>query len=263
MPFSPPVAALNRGHATLWGNLGDWRDASEYVEAAHALALRLGEAAELGPGQRVIDLGSGAGDQLRVWVEEFGVEHVTALEVDSGLAARSASRISEWGLESRVRVISGEAVATDWGAGGVDRVVALDSAYFFGSRQRLLQRCRDALRPGGLLALTDLVLGTGRSARVAGAVAPGFGIRRGDLLNEPRYRAVLTRNGFDQIQIDDATDDVLAGFSRWVQRGGHRGASAMSLPVRFGLSVTGRVAGLLAGPTGLRYVVATARRASL
>lgn len=260
MSFTPPVAALNRGHATLWGNLGDWHDASEYVDAARALAVRLGDVAKLGPGQRVVDLGAGAGDQLRVWVEDFGVGHVTALELDSVLAARSASRISEWGLDSRVRVIAGEATATDWGEGGVDRVVALDSAYFFGSHERLLHRSCDALRPGGVLALTDLLLGDGISARVARVLAPYFGIRKGDLQTEPRYRAMLARNGFDQIQIHDCTDSVLAGFSEWVRSGGHRRGAAPSLPVRAGLSVTAQVAGRLAGPTGLRYVLATARR---
>jgi len=262
MTFAPPVDALNHGHGTLWGNLGDWSHTSEYVEAAQALAWRLGKAAGLGPGHRMVDLGSGAGDQLRMWVQAFGVERVTAVELNPGLARRAAERVTAWGLESCISVVVGEATRAFWTDTAVDRVVALDSAYFFESRESFLRRCGSALRPRGVLALTDLLLGDGVPARMAGAVAPLFGVPRGDFLTEPRYRALLTEHGFDDIQVDDCTDEVLGGFSRWIRGGGHRRGQAPALTTRIGLSITGRAAGFLAGPTGLRYVVTTASRRS-
>ena len=260
MTFAPPVDALNHGHPTLWGNLGDWRHASEYVEAARALARRLGEAADLGPGQRMVDLGSGAGDQLRMWVEGFGVEHVTAVELDPGLARRARERVRAWGLDPRVKVLTGEATTAGWTDDVVDRVVALDSAYFFESRETLLQRCSAALRPEGVLALTDLLLGDGVPARVAVALAPFFGVQKGELLTAEHYRARFAEHGFDDVHIHDCTDDVLGGFARWIQGGGHRRGETATLAARIGLAITGRAAGFLAGPTGLRYVVTTARR---
>ncbi|TVR64853.1 MAG: class I SAM-dependent methyltransferase [Gemmatimonadales bacterium] len=262
MTFAPPVDALNHGHPTLWGNLGDWSHTSEYVEAARALARRLGDAAGLGPGHRMVDLGSGAGDQLRMWVESFGVEHVTAVELDPGLARRAAERVTAWGLDSCIDMVVGEATTARWTDTAVDRVVALDSAYFFESRESFLRRCRWALRPEGVLAVTDLLLGEGVPARMAGAVAPIFGISRGDFLTELRYRALLTENGFHHIHVHDCTDQVLGGFSRWIRSGGHRRGRASAVTTRMGLSMTAWAAWLLARPTGLRYVVTTACRRS-
>jgi len=260
MTFAPPVESLNEGHPTLWGNLGDWSHTLEYVEAARALARRLGDAAGLGPGLRIVDLGAGGGDQLRMWVESFGVEEVTAVELDPDLARRAAERVTGWGLDSCVSIVVGEATTTRWADTAVDRVVALDSAYFFGSRMSFVRRCYSALHPGGVLAVTDLLLGQGVRARVAGAAAPVFGIPRGDFLTEPHYRALLTENGFHDIHVHDCTDQVLGGFSRWVRGGGHRSGRASALTIRMGLAMTAWAAWLLAGPTGVRYVVTTARR---
>jgi len=279
MTFTPPVDALNRrdlrhrdlthrrpnrAPPTLWGNLGDWSDATEYVDAARALALRLGEAAGLGPGQRVVDLGSGAGDQLRMWVEVFGVEHVTGVESNPELAARAGERVTRWGLDSRVGVVTGKATIARWTEDivdrMVDRVVALDSVYFLESRTAFLERCRSAVRPRGILAVTDLLLGDGVPARMAASLAPLFGVRRGDLLPEPRYRAMLAENGFDDIHVHDCTDDVLGGFSRWIRRGGHLRAAPLAVSTRLGLAMTGSAAGFFARRSGLRYVVTTARR---
>lgn len=263
--FVPPVDALNRGHDTLWGNLGEWSRASGYVEAAGALALHLGTVAGLGPGQRVVDVGSGAGDQLRLWTDTFRVRQVTALERDPALAERARRRVAEWGLAERIRVVPIGASASHWTDGPVDRVLALDAAYFFDSRSAFLQRCRSVLRPGGVLALTDLLLGDGPSARIARGVAPFFGVRRENLLPEARYRELMDTHDFDEIRIRDHTDDVLGGFARWTRAGGHLESGGAPGPAplgaaRIALSMTGRAAGFLARSSGLRYVVVTARR---
>jgi SAM-dependent methyltransferase len=260
MTFAPPVDALNQGHATLWGNLGDWSEASEYVEAAAALARRLGEAAGLGAGQHVVDLGPGGGDQLRMWVEAFGVERVTAVELDPDLAGRGAERVRSWGLDPRVRLVVGEATTASWTDPPVDRALALDSAYFFASREAFLRRCASALRQEGVLAVTDLLQGEGAPARLARAVAPLFGVPGDGILTEAQYRALLMEHGFHDIAVHDCTDQVLGGFSRWIRRGGHLRGPAPALATRLGLSITGRVAGILARPGGLRYVVVTGRR---
>jgi len=251
--FVPPVDALNGCGDTLWGNLGDWSEASGYVEAAEALALRLGQAAGLGAGQRIVDVGCGAGDQLRLWTGAFGVRHITAVEKDAALAARARRRVADWGLEESVRVVAGEATAAPWADGPADAVLALDAAYFFDSRKEFLRRCRSALRPGGVLALTDLLLGDGPSAPIARGVAPLFSVPRGSLLPERLYRATLADHGFEGVSMEDRTGDVLGGFARWTRGGGHRIS-------HLGLSATGRMAGFLARSGCLRYVLVTARR---
>ncbi len=260
MAFVPPVDTLNRGYPTMWGNLGEWSRASGYVEAADALAMALGRAAELRPGHRMVDVGCGAGDQLRVWVESFGVAHVTGVEPDRMLCGRARERIASWGLGNRATVLLGDA-SDSWGPDRqLDVAVALDSAYFFDSRPAFLRRCRDVVRPGGLLAVTDLVLGRAGASSLARGVAPLFGVPRTSLTTERGYREMLDAHGFDVVRLRDLTHDVLGGFSEWTRSGGHLEDGAAPWPARVGLSATGRAAGWLAGRAGLRYVMVTARR---
>ena len=113
---------------------------------------------------------------------------------------------------------------------------------------------------GGVLALTDLLLGEGLSARVSRRIAPLFGVPRGSLRTEAEYRAALAGAGFLEVVIRDRTEDVLGGFARWARGGGSGSGPGGPRLTRMGLSATGRMAGLLAGSGGLRYVIVTAHR---
>ena len=65
----PPVdpAILNAGATdAMWTNLGFWPGASGYVEAARALAMHVGQAAQLRAGDVVADYACGYGDSLRL-----------------------------------------------------------------------------------------------------------------------------------------------------------------------------------------------------
>jgi len=267
MTFVPPVDLLNSGHETLWANLGDWSATDEYPQAAEALALRLGSAAELGPGHRVLDAGCGAGDQLRVWVERFDVGCVTGIEKNQRLAHLARTRVSDWGLDSRIEVGVGDAGSRGWaerangddGRTSIDRILALDAAYFFGPRATFLASCHSVLRDGGLVAVTDLLLGDGASARLARRLSPLFGIPANSLLGEAGYQESLAAAGFETVRIEDCTEAVLGGFSRWIRRGGHLTKDPTGIE-RAGLAMTGRTAARLCRSGGLRYVSIVARR---
>ena len=259
MPLAVPVDLLNQGRETRWANLGDWGEAPTYPQAAEALAWRLGRAAGLSPGQRVLDAGCGAGDQIRVWVEAFGVSEVTALERDRGLADVAAARVGAWGLDGRVRVRVADAARDPLPAPRFDRVVALDSAYFFRPRSAFLRRAREALRPGGVLALADLTLGTGRPASLARALAPVCGIPPSNLLTPEAWIGSLRRIGYEDVTVDDRTEAVLDGFARWMA-----GPDRPSFPVRrapgsLALDAFARALGRLARAGGIGYAVVTAR----
>ncbi|MEQ9398664.1 MAG: methyltransferase domain-containing protein [Longimicrobiales bacterium] len=254
MTFVPPIDLLNAGAAdTRWGNLGDWSRARSYPEAAEALAVRLGEAAGLGPGHHVLDAGTGAGDQFRVWMERFGVERVTAVERDPDLAAAARSQAERGGWGSGVEVVVGDAVRVPVDPAAFDRVVSLDAAYFFRSRSDFLARAYHALRPGGRLALADLVRGPGWAGLAARALAPAFRVPRANLWTRSEWLGHMESLGFRDVDVADCTDAVLGGFSRWSRSAeAGRGGGA--------IRTVGRVGGALARSGALGYAIVTARK---
>lgn len=249
IPFVPPVEVLNGHAASRWGNLGDWSQASTYPAAAHALAVRLGRAAELGPGQRIVDAGAGAGDQVGVWVEEFGVAHATVIERDARMAACVRSLARRRGWSSLVDVRAEDAAAASFDSDAFDRVVSLDAAYFFRTRARFLAAAHAALRPGGRLALADLVLRPGPAGRLARLLAPAFDVPTANLLTRPGWVASLQAMGYVDVRIDDCTGAVLGGFARWSRLSD--GAGPRSRAVR----VVGQVGGWVTRAHAVGYAI--------
>src|SRR5882757_9207450 len=67
---------------TLFRNVGYWKGAPATLDdACEALAQLAGEAADLGPSDRVLDAGFGFGDQDMYWVERFAPREVVGLNV--------------------------------------------------------------------------------------------------------------------------------------------------------------------------------------
>ena len=98
-------------------------------------------------------------------------------------------------------------------------MVCVDAAYHLSPRSGFLAGAWQALRPGGRLAYTDLVLS--RSA------SPGTGLRWAaracgvdlqELLPLPGQVQRLQQAGFDAVGTQSLDDAVLGGFARFVQR---------------------------------------------
>ena len=210
---------LNEGSGALWANLGLWQPGDRYGDAARRLALELGRRAVLGPGHRVVDVGCGGGDQLLLWVEEFGVDEVYAIEPEPALVAVARRRIAEHGLDARIRVI--EADVRELAAlprESFDRVLALDCAYHFPDRPRAAADAHRVLRDDGAFVLTDLMLEGAAPPMRLDRLAPVFGIQRGHLIPADGYRRALVDAGFASAEIESVTDAVAGGFARHVRQ---------------------------------------------
>ena len=199
------------GTEATWGNLGLWpvapdADAADYASACRALALRVGQAAALGPGQTVLSLACGVGDELALWVAQFGVAQASGCEIDP--AARALAQHTA-GPRCSVAATPPE--------GLFDAVLCVDAAYHFSPRTAWLSETFARLQPGGRLAFTDLVLDGRPSLWLRGA-ARLCGVPAGDLCNAPIRAAQLRAAGFTEVQHQRLDDEVLAGFVAFVRR---------------------------------------------
>jgi ribosomal protein L11 methylase PrmA len=88
MPTAERALLHRGGRRGTWGSLGLWHDqADDYAEACEALARAVGAAAGIEPGERVLSIGSGAGDELLLWAQAFGAAEVWGVERDPLLVA--------------------------------------------------------------------------------------------------------------------------------------------------------------------------------
>jgi SAM-dependent methyltransferase len=179
-----------------WHNFGCW-PAADYASAAEALARLVADAACLGPGQRVLAVGAGLGEEGRVARRRYGVADVVCTDV--GHPDLSVT-------------------------GAFDAVLCVDAAYHFSPREDWLRGLVARLQPGGRLAFTDLTLAPAsaltRRARQALLVPllARAGIAGEDLLDLQGALARLRAAGLTDVTATRLDHAVLDGFIAFERR---------------------------------------------
>jgi SAM-dependent methyltransferase len=223
------------GRPGAWGSLGLWpapavtaavtadptghTEPADYAGACAELARALARAAAWPPGARVLAPGCGAGEELRLWRAEFAAANVVGVEPSAAQRARAAAAgITE---SPGLCALAGTAVQMHHLAGGgFDAVVACDSAYHFGPHDAWLQQAAAALKPGGRIAFTDLVLEPHSATTRAGAALLSKAMRLPRVGITPRRAAAqvvaaMQHAGWVDVVCTRLDDAVLGGFVRF------------------------------------------------
>lgn len=127
-----------------------WLDAAPDLELAHRPVLAaLMDAAQLRPGERVLDIGCGTGPSLLAAAKAVGpTGHITGIDIAPPLIARAAERVPD-----TVDLIVGDAGAHPYPAGKpFDLILSNFGTMFFGDTQTAMAHLRGAVETGARLA---------------------------------------------------------------------------------------------------------------
>lgn len=98
-----------------------------YYPTPEIVVQKMLELAELKPGEKLFDLGSGDGRIVIMAAQKFGAD-ATGIEIDEDLYRRSASRIKALGLDKKARIIHGDILQQDYSSADVITVYLLPSS---------------------------------------------------------------------------------------------------------------------------------------
>jgi ubiquinone/menaquinone biosynthesis C-methylase UbiE len=250
----------------LYLNLGYWDGAATLDEACHALARRVADRAGMGPGDRILDVGFGFADQDITWIETHRPAHILGLNLTASQVAVARARVDALGLSERIDLQVGSATAMPVVSASVDRVIALECAFHFRTREDFFAEAFRVLRPGGVLVTADILpmpFASGRRRRLAqawswGLVAKRFAIPRENVYRREDYATRLAAAGFAGIEVTSIRDRVYGPLHGYLQAHPEtldRLHPATRLPARLALRMPAeRVY------AGLDYILAAAQK---
>jgi ubiquinone/menaquinone biosynthesis C-methylase UbiE len=169
----------------------------------------------LHPGSQVLDLGCGIGGAARYLAAEFGCK-VTGIDLtyEYCRAAAVLGRIT--GLSNRTAFLQGDATCLPFGDATFDCVWTVHTAMNIPDKKKLYGEIHRVLKPGGALAIYDILAGTGGEIHtpVPWAREPG----QSHLATPEELHQLIAGAGFSISSWKDTTEAGKIWFSRLAQR---------------------------------------------
>jgi cyclopropane fatty-acyl-phospholipid synthase-like methyltransferase len=171
------------------------------------------------PGEHILDIGSGIGGPARWIAAKCGVR-VTGVDLTPEFCAAAEALNRATGLADRVTIKNGSALALPVADNEFDRAYSQNVIMNIADKRAFYREAFRALRPGGVLALSNACNGAGELVYPvpwAETAATSF------LASPDEMAADLRTAGFEIVSFRDTTDEVMAAVRRnreRLERGG-------------------------------------------
>jgi len=196
-----------------------YRDDQSAHLPAGAVAASLGcgnptMLAAIEPGQVVLDLGSGGGIDVLLSAGRVGPSgKVYGLDMTPEMLELARTNQAEAGVEN-VEFLLGTIEDIPLPDGTVDVIISNCVINLSADKDRVLREAHRVLRPGGLFAVSDVVLRRPIPSRLHELMALWTGCIAGALVDAD-YRAKLAAAGFSDIEIQPTLIHDRAAIERW------------------------------------------------
>ena len=214
---------MNEGYVDdakpLWLNLGYWKDARTYPDACVAMVELLGTRAGLQPGDGVLDVGVGFAEQDFVLLDRFKVSHITGIDITPVHIDKGRERVAKRGLEKQIDIRLGSATAMEFPDASFDKVLALECAFHFDTRDQFMREAFRVLKPGGTIALADMLPNPGKKSGLTTVFGRKYGhIPEANYYDRDEYSRRLAAAGFGDVRVESIREDVFPGMAKYTRQ---------------------------------------------
>jgi len=203
----------------------------EFHVRGREASLELAAQLDLGPACRVLDVGSGLGGPARLLAGRGGC-HVTGIDITPAFCTAARALTERVGLGDRVDYREGNALDLPFADAAFDVVWTQHAAMNIADKPRLYAEMARVLRPGGRLAIYDVLQGTGGDV-----VYPAPWAREPSisfLATPDEMRGLLAGAGLEEVSWRDTTAEGRAWFEAMADRIAEHGPPPLGFHILLG-----------------------------
>lgn len=201
--------AVSYGHPLVRWLLGE-----SFHPGGLALTERLAAHMGVGPGKRVLDLGSGLGASAVHLARTTGC-HVTGVTLEREGIEAGLALAERHGVADRVVFVQGDIMSVDLPPASFDHILLECVLSILQDKSSALDRTRGLLAANGTLGLSDVTVCGPPPEQLRGPLGTVGCI--GDALSMDEYRALAEANGFAVLHAEDCRAEA-AAFLRNIKR---------------------------------------------
>ena len=164
----------------------------------------LAHLANVGGSSHVIDVCSGLGGPSRYFAHHYG-SRVTGIDLNQSRVDGAIRLTKMVGLEGKVSFHLANALSTTLPSAGFDALISQEAFCHIPNKPELLTECVRVLKPGGLIAFTDILEGTSMTTLVRERLRQEMAFTELNTLDG--YRALLETSGCEMKLAEDLSEE--------------------------------------------------------
>ena len=215
----------SNGHPVV--NMGYWKDINvgedhDLERASDALFELVARNAEFSATDRlVLDVGCGFGTMAILCARRFGLPRVVGINVSRVQVAVGRRLVATAELEDRVELLEAGATELPFADASVDKIVSVEAAFHFPTRERFFSEAARVLKPGGILSMVDLCArppdGLLQSLFLK-MLRHALQIPAENIYPAPEYLRKVEASGLELLETESLYSLTFPPFRRWVLR---------------------------------------------
>lgn len=205
-------------------NMGYWKDIpyidAEKIHVANQALFRLvSEAAMFSEHDEIVlDVGCGFATNMKYCLENHEINKMIGLNISSFQLAWGNHFLKEHGLESKGEVILASATDMPFSDNSIDRIISIEAAFHFETRETFLQEVKRVLKPGGILSMADLIICTPHTwwdRILVKSIRKTLYVPAQNVYNFEEYAKIMQECGLEVLHLAQIGKDVSVPFRKW------------------------------------------------